>query len=536
MPAPDYYLHKFEHLLAWVQAHHGHLLDASLQSFLNRYRRLPSTARRLHVRLLLRRGPLFRIDRLAYPESGDSWQAVLALCLAGVARLAGPSASLQRLELLRVEELRSLLPGVRRTATRFQLLAACTELGAALSKRLPEAVILTEREVIERLKLLYFGNLRQDLREFILSDLGVLRFEAVALQPKLPWRSAAELERDHACHRLGDRLSALLQAGGDEVASAELMSMQAQLAAPARDPFIERRRNRSLWRLARLWQQRDDDAQAVATLALGSGPPAREAHVRLLARRGDFTTSRSALLALRRVSEDPAECHFARHFDPGRGRCRPRPQRAGLRASRLHLPRSLTATRIEMVVAAALSAGGAQVLHLENALVGLLVGLAFWDIVFVPLPGAFVQPFQHGPLDLFEPDFRRRRADLIEARLAALASGSWPQQSLLACWQEKWGVANMLVSWTRFDTATVRRLLATIPAAAQAAICRIALDDPVLLRRGFPDLLLLGDAPGCYDFIEVKGPGDQLRPEQRRWLGELQAAELPGRVLAVQWA
>lgn len=70
----------------------------------------------------------------------------------------------------------------------------------------------------------------------------------------------------------------------------------------------------------------------------------------------------------------------------------------------------------------------------------------------------------------------------------------------------------------------------------KAGLCAIALREPALLRRGFPDLLLLGGERDRYELIEVKGPGDVLRPEQRRWFAELAAAGLSARVLELRWA
>jgi hypothetical protein len=43
------------------------------------------------------------------------------------------------------------------------------------------------------------------------------------------------------------------------------------------------------------------------------------------------------------------------------------------------------------------------------------------------------------------------------------------------------------------------------------------------------------DSPG-YALLEVKGPGDALRPEQRAWLACLVAQGLPAAVLRVRWS
>ena len=62
---------------------------------------------------------------------------------------------------------------------------------------------------------------------------------------------------------------------------------------------------------------------------------------------------------------------------------------------------------------------------------------------------------------------------------------------------------------------------------------RLSLD----LRRyghGFPDLFLVGP-DGRWSLVEVKAPGDVLRPEQEGWLEYLHAAGFPVSVLHLRW-
>lgn len=541
MPAADYYLTKLERLLISVERHHAALLDDSGCIFLSRFRSLPIAARRLYVRLLMRRGPHFRLDQLVYEEVGPVKPAVLALCLAGLARLPAQQDWPSRLKLLRIDELRELVERLapkcpRGRQRRADWLAACVALGPIDDTLLPGTVVLEPTAGLDFLLMLYFGNPHQDLLEFILDDLGVLRFERVPLRPSLPWRTAAEARRDLRCHQWADQVSAWVDTAGLEVDEDALTGAETVLSVPAHTPATERRRNRALTRLTTLWQRRGRADRSLAVLASASGPPAREARIRLLHREAGPEAAASALLDLLPDDLDPAERRFAEHFDPWRGRCRPARRVDASRRSRLQLIRQQPDARIEAVVAGIMSSGGCQVLHVENALIGLIVGLAFWDVIFAPLPGAFVQPFQKGPLDLFEPEFAQRRATAISKRLAALACAAWDASDLLAVWERKHGTVNALVGWSRFTTAEVRQICEVLSPRVKAALCTIALKEPALLRRGFPDLLLLGGEADRYDFVEVKGPGDVLRPEQRRWLTELASAGLSARVLEVRWA
>lgn len=541
MPAADYYVDNLEQLLAWVEHHHGALVDDNGWAFLYRFRGLPRPARRLYVRLLMRRGPYFRLDQLVYPEVDDTAAAALALCLGGLGRLAGQQRWQERLQLLRVHELRGLVARLAPAAAsgcqrRAEWLAACETLGPIAETLLPEALTLESTDGLDLLRLLYFGNRRQDLVDFILADLGVLRFEPVPMRPALPWLSAAEVRRDLCCHQWADQVSAWTEAGCTELDDNDLAPADAVLRAAAFAPATERRRNRALVRLATLWERLGRPDRAEVALASGSGPPAREKWIRLLVRDAGAEAAASALQTLGDDVEDPAERRFVEHFDPWRGRCRPATRRDGIPRSRMHLIRHAPESNIEEVVAGVLRSGGCQVLHRENALIGLLFGLAFWDVVFAPLPGAFVQPFQSRPLDLFEPEFALRRAEAISERLAALSSGELNSTDLLDTWHSKHGTVNALVAWSRFTTAEVRQIFGALSSPMKARLCAIALQEPALLRRGFPDLLLIGGEADRCEFVEVKGPGDVLRPEQRRWLSALTAAGLSARVLEVRWA
>lgn len=541
MPAANYYVDNLEQLLIWVERHHWALVDEDGRAFLSRFRGLPLSAQRLYVRLLMRRGPYFRLDQLVYPEVDDTCTAALAMCLGGLARLAGQQEWQTRLKLLRVPELRGLVQRLAPKAAagcqrRAEWLETCAKLGPIDAALLPQAVSLKSTEDLDLLRLLYFGNRRQDLVEFILADLGILRFEPVPMQPSLPWLNAAEVRGDLHCHQWADQVSAWIEEGATERDGGLLGAADAVLRTPAFAPATERRRNRALVRLATLWQGLGRRDRALASLASASGPPAREKRIRLLLRDAGPEAAASAMQALGGDDADPTEQRFLEHFDPRSGRCRPASRSDGIRRSRLRLRRHDPEAGIEEVVAGVLRSGGCQVMHRENALIGLLLGLAFWDLIFAPLPGAFVQPFQSGPLDLFEPEFALRRADAIGDRLAAVASGERSTSDLLEVWHRKRGTVNALVAWSRFTTAEVRQICEVLSPRVKARLCAIALGEPALLRRGFPDLLLLGGEPERCEFIEVKGPGDVLRPEQRRWLGALTSAGLSARILEVRWA
>ena len=238
--------------------------------------------------------------------------------------------------------------------------------------------------------------------------------------------------------------------------------------------------------------------------------------MRILHRLGDgqgVETIRSAIL---KQPQTTLEADFARRF-----RCRFRRQPAPT----MEQPLDALPASIEAHALALLTARGGKGWHLENDLPMAVFGLAFWHWIFAPVEGAFVHAFQTAPVDLFWPDFFAVRADVCDDPLAAPLK---PRLRAMAC--AKAGVANRLFIWRRCSPEAMHAVLEAIPEADLRALVEIVREDLPGRRSGFPDLTVLY-GPGEYEFVEVKGPGDQLQIHQRLWIQALRERGLPVRVL-----
>jgi hypothetical protein len=189
---------------------------------------------------------------------------------------------------------------------------------------------------------------------------------------------------------------------------------------------------------------------------------------------------------------------------------------------------------VERAAAAQLQASWAAVHYVENTLMNGLFGLAFWEQIFAPVPGVFHNPYQSIPSDMYTADFRRRRRPQLESRLGALREASLAQE-LLCAWHRYYPYQCRWLSWRRLSPEMLAQALAAIPAAHLLAIWERMLFDPGENRRGFPDLIALGHAPGDYRLVEVKGPGDSLQDQQKRWLRFFMEQGIDARVLKVEW-
>ena len=122
-----YYRDNFLLVLDHGDSLYGDLLGDEEKAFSAAFRSRSLAAQRLYVRLISRKGPLFRSDRLRYQEIGD---------------VSGPAAELEAVGLLAVDR-----PGDLRAAVgllrRDELLEALAEEGGgwpSQSIRLPELV------------------------------------------------------------------------------------------------------------------------------------------------------------------------------------------------------------------------------------------------------------------------------------------------------------------------------------------------------------------------------------------------------------
>ena len=108
--AADYYWRHFRTVTDTAIAGHGHLFSDEERERIDTLLALPIGAQQLFVRLLSRKGDLFRVGRLDYPEIGDLAGPVSQLCDAGFAQLDPPDALADgsAISLLTLPELRGI--------------------------------------------------------------------------------------------------------------------------------------------------------------------------------------------------------------------------------------------------------------------------------------------------------------------------------------------------------------------------------------------------------------------------------------------
>src|SRR5882757_283536 len=80
---PFYYLDNFQRVLDWIAERYSDLLGAEERDFIAVFPTLPQPARALFVRMVMRKGNVFRASKLNYAEIGCTLAAARELLPTG---------------------------------------------------------------------------------------------------------------------------------------------------------------------------------------------------------------------------------------------------------------------------------------------------------------------------------------------------------------------------------------------------------------------------------------------------------------------
>lgn len=539
-PPPLYYLDNFQQALSWLQQRYADLLTPAEAEFMIRFAQLPEPSCALLVRLIMRKGPHFRNDRLSYPEIGDIATAAGPLLALGWLSDAAPLSAEELGQLLRKDELLALLPGTpglhaRRKPQLIEQLAAERPGPRPFRHWHPQhtASLYTLHigELCEGLRLMFFGNLRQGWEEFVLAQLGIFRYEEVALTPdSRGFQCREDIEGYRHLHRCRQALD-------DGLPTAEVVALLGdQLSA---NPWLRSRRARLEFTLARQLERENQLDEALRLYQRSGWKGARQRQIRILEKRRQHHQAYDLVQATLTAPEDDAELQLVLRAQRRLARKLGHPV--------LSLPRETEGKPIELVlpgphplgvelaVCEHLSSGEAPVHYVENTLITGLFGLLCWEAIFHPLPGAFFHPFHSAPVDLHSPDFHIRRQVQFDHCLARLESGSY-REHIRHVWQHKQGIQTPFIHWSVLTEELVDQALHCLPAEHLQLWFRRLLVDLRTHRAGMPDLIQFWPAQRRYRMIEVKGPGDRLQDNQRRWLAFCAQHHMPVEVCYVQWS
>jgi hypothetical protein len=539
-----YYLDNFQRVLDWIAQRYADLLDDEEQAFIAAFAALPRPSQALFVRMVMRKGSLFRASKMNYPEIGCPVAAAHELLPTGWIVLDPVLGIGELFELLIKPEIAEAfaLSAPLKSARKPEQLEALREQHAEPRPfsqwyhGCPDTVFaINVKPLCDRLRLLFFGNLHQDWTEFVLSDLGLFRYEQVEFsEASRGFRSRQDIEHYLQLHACRERFDAL------EPGSEELRAILHEVPRHSfGNDWLDSRREKLLFRIGQQLEKDKDWEAAHAVYAECRFPGARSRAMRVLEKDEKFDQAYALFCLAEQAPESEAERQHLLRIGPrlarklGHGKSKT-PRATPAARLDLNLPVPGGEWRVEGVVLGHLHRDEAPVYYVENTLANTLFGLLCWPAVFAAIPGAFFHPFHRGPADLYSPDFQQRRAREFEACLSRLDDGSHVD-AILATWEEKAGIQSPFVAWDYLDRGIIELALDCIPASHLKLWFRRILHDVKDNRTGFPDLIQFFPAEGRYDMIEVKGPGDRLQDNQLRWIDYCNEHGMPVTVCYLQW-
>ena len=536
-----YYLDNFHRVLEWIAKRYDDLLLDDERAFIATFATLPRPARALLVRMVMRKGTLFRASKLHYAEIGCPVEAARDLLPTGWVA-SDPVISLDELfELLLKNELAAIFrlslheKGARK-AEQLEALRTGFDDARAFSHWYRDSTdvvySILVKPLCDRLRLIFFGNLRQDWTEFVLSDLGVYKFEKVEFSPlSRGFRHRGDVDDYLALHACKERFNA----------GATLEEVLQSLPADAFDnAWLDSRREKLLFQIAQHVEKQKDWENALALYSRCRFPGARGRAIRVLEKDGQYAHAFTLLAQAQKSPESDAERQHLARMGPRLARKLghekpPSRRNPAVQRLDLQLPMPQESWWVEGVVRDHLQRPNAPVFYVENALINALFGLLCWRAIFSAIPGAFFHPFHRGPADLFSADFFHRREAVFRQCLAELDGDSY-RTTIRAAYLDKCGVASPFVAWEALSPELIDMALDCIPALHLKKWCERILLDIKANRSGFPDLIQFWPAERRYNMIEVKGPGDRLQDNQLRWIDYCAAHEMPISVCYLQWA
>lgn len=534
---PDFYYHDhFNEMLSFVCRHYQHALADEHQAFIGDFRQLGTAAQRLYIRLANRRGCVFDVDKLRYPEIAplkkalqdlrtagwigapiaDDYPHVLA-CLtkaqlhaAACACLVGASRSLKKAELLDI-----LLDNVRPEAL--------------LNTIGPERLIVQRRAgTLGYLLYLYFGETQERLEKFAMRDLGLVSTHAIgdSFEPRFHNREDA-LQAWYFATRL-EQLKSANSSQRDA-----LIDEAAAWPEPSCTVAAELR-SRLAQRLARYLEESGRDDDAVPMYERGNSSACDERLIRLLLRDGQRDVAKRHLERCIAVPRSEEERLFATDLLQRKfGSKRTTPVTDALRESEtIEIDESQNGSA-ENAALTYFARRGVAGFRAENTLWRTLFGLLFWEELFGGKSATVHSPFEAIPASLKSGSFYADNQDSIHSCLAALSQPAELKRRVLQTVTREYGRHNGIFRWHRAMTDAPFALLDAADPRALGTMLQHMCRSYSETHAGFPDLLLIdANSPR---FVEIKADGDQLRRNQLLRLEQLREAGFRADIVRVRW-
>jgi tetratricopeptide (TPR) repeat protein len=546
---PKYYHEYFCYVINFVRKRYSGILTTEENSFLDTYDGLSEDAQCLFIRFSNRSKSFFKVNSITYSEIEDinaslqelsDQHFIELLCEDHTGRLAEVIDLFTKEQLLHLTAL--LEPDVmpaksirKPDLVRWILYTYDFEtLCKLISESEPVIKVSFEAEVM-LMKFLFFGNRYADMTEFVIRDLGHVRFQSFdESHLSIQFDTRKDVDDTLMVALMKETFDVMKQDvppedvfdwfmnwnGGNGVLSPK--------ALPSYNSFV--------MRISAWLERKKMHSQALSIYQLTNDAPSRERRVRLLYTLGEIE---EALALCDEIAENPQnadERYFSQDFYEKivnkKKRIIKRTTQALKAAEAIEVP-VMYRYQVELGAIHYYRSQGYNAVFSENEPWRMLFGLLFWDIIYDTNVKAIHNPLQRVPSDFFLPDFYSNRSNQLRERMQAAQTQQAIEEIIRSTYQEKFGITNVLVPW--YDDG-LEKVLNLISWLTPDQIHKILFEVAQNMRentRGFPDLMVWNDSE--YAFIEIKSPTDHLSSRQLHWQHFFAEHGVSSRIVRVNW-
>ena len=386
------------------------------------------------------------------------------------------------------------------------------------------------------MKFLFFGNRYADMTEFVIRDLGHVRFQSFDEQHlSIQFETRKDVDDTLMVSLMKETFDIMKQEFPPEEIFDWFMNWQVGVAGNL-SPKALPSYHQFILRVSAWLERKKMLSQALSIYQLTNNAPARERRVRLLYNLGEID---EALALCEEIAENPQnadERYFSEDFyeriNNKKKRIVKRTTQALKSAGAIDVP-IMYRYQVELGAIHYYREQGFQAVFSENEPWRSLFGLMFWDIIYDMNVKAIHNPLQRVPSDFFLPDFYLKRSEQLLERMKTADTREAIEEIVKKTYEEKLGLTNVLVSWYEGSLEKVLTLISWLtPKQIHAVLLEIAYN----LRentRGFPDLMVWNETE--YAFIEIKSPTDHLSSRQLHWQHFFADHDIKSRIVRVKW-
>ncbi|UXX81188.1 VRR-NUC domain-containing protein [Reichenbachiella carrageenanivorans] len=537
-----YYLDNFKYVLQFVLDKYKPLLSDTELLFIHDFMALSEDSQCLYVRISNRKGQFFRKEKLNYPEIKDIGIAHLDLL---------DRRFIVKKTALEIDECFQLINSYNKP----EIVQRIKPLDLSIDKRLKkDELILTLLEIVDgnqlydtfytddiiaqggqveldMIKLFFFGHNHGDMSDFVVRDIGHVKFLTVdETQLGSSFDSREEAEAIMHLSQLHKEYY-LLEEALTPLAIYEWFAqieIKYFLALDKARPQTEKLIHKVGYHLEK--HKHYDEALTLYHLTTAS--PMRERRIRIYNKQKAFDLSLNTAQEILNHPNDNKEYYIAQDvinkLDKKLKTTTIR-QKEGL----MILVDYSYVQQVEQGVLAYFESQGYSGYHSENTICRNIFGLFFWEEIFDPQYNSLHQPLQRSPSDIYGKDFYTKRKEAIEAKLSSTKSKAQLRAILNRSIQTHDGVANPFVYWNEDMIAGMWQFLAFAQLKQIKALLATIAIDPKNRSTGFPDLFVWKDKD--YAFYEVKSPNDHLSEKQLFWLEHFDAWGIKAEIALVEW-